>query len=284
VGDYRAVERLLQVRRHREAEEHLARELANNPGDPRGYYYLARLAYSQNDLAQAKLQVRECLARSPMDRDAQRLHALVLRYLDEPVEYEAALLELLRESPSDADALAHYARLLLGHLYLDEARDLLAAALKHDPSNREAGVVAILFAIVDGDRRGLAQALSRLLAAHPDSLYVIAQIHDAMLDMRRFFDAEHLSRQMVRMRPDSENLVRGLIELRTKTHPLAWPAYPWHRFGWRCFLVLGLLVALLLPVLPQSRAGLLPLGCLTWGFYSWAHTPLLRAWVRWRGV
>lgn len=282
MSDYQAVERLLEVRRFREAEEYLSRELAQNPNDPAGHYYLARLAYDQGDMPSAKVHVQECLAQDPFDRDGQHLLVLVQRMLGEDVECEATLLELLRAAPDDPNALARYARLLLNNLYLDEARQLVNEALRHDPHNREACIVLVLFALIDGDKDMLAESLSLLVTHHSQSMYALAAIFDALVDRGRFFEAEDLARQMVRMRPDKDTMIPALIAVRLRTHPLALPAYPLYRFGWPLAAVVGLATIALAVVPGGSPIPLLLFK--VWSLYTWLHARPLRAWIQWRGV
>jgi predicted Zn-dependent protease len=283
--DVQSIERLLDVRRFKDAEERIHAAIAENPDDPNAHYYLGRLAYETGDIPQAKVHAYEALARDPQSRNARRMLVAIHDTLREWPEQEAVLLDLLRETPEMADLLGLYAELMLKTLFVDRARALVAEAIRHDPATEQARLVLVRLALVDGHEREALRMLGELLAEKPQSFHLAAVLFDTLVAQRRFFQAEEVGKELVRARPDSERIVRLLIEVRLKTHPLGWPAYPYHRLGWP---VPALLVVLSLVAVVQAEGS--PLGFVLLGFtvywtlYIFAYAGLLRWWIERRGI
>jgi hypothetical protein len=96
-----------------------------------------------------------------------------------------------------------------------------------------------------------------------------------------------LSQELLRNDPDDDALERVVINLRVCTHWFAAPAYPVLRWGWAgvaAMWAIGVGGVLVLSHVAPALVGAAGVLYLAWVVHSWTFQPILRRWIRWRGV
>lgn len=281
------LERLIEVRRWGDARRLLQRLFAEDPDDAEAHCYAARIAIVQGDEAAAAEHVGLAIAADPQHWEARLIRFDLLLEGKRWGEAEQAILELLREEPADPGLLALYGRLMIFTAHFEKARALVGEALRREPAHRPARAVALLLAIVEGDRGAAEGRLAELLADDPASAGTAYALFAVLVDGRRYREALRVGQELLRHRPDSPELVEALVELRAATHPLSWPAWPAVRFGWAGSAASwGLAIAVLavLGRVAPAWVGVFAIGYLGWCVYTWTYGPLLKRWIARRGV
>jgi hypothetical protein len=101
-------------------------------------------------------------------------------------------------------------------------------------------------------------------------------------------EALEVAKEIVRADPGDADAVNAVIELRAQTHPLALPAWPLRRFGWVGSIGLWVLAVIGLQVVSKTGRVEFALGLaavwIVYAIYSWTYLPLLRRWLRARGI
>lgn len=285
--DRELLERLIEVRRWREARHLLARSLAKDPDDPSLHCQAARVALGEGDPAAADEHIRRALGLSPLHFQARALR--LQRLLDDErwSDAEAAVIELIRERPDDADLLATYAHVMLLGLNLEKARGLVEAALRREPANPSARRLDVLLATVEGRSARAREELASLLADDPEGEAVARTLLVVLLDQNQHREAERVAQALLRADPADEGMIEVVVALRARNHWLAWPSSPILRFGWLGSGGLWLFAVLALFVLRRVAPDLvLPLAAawILYVVYTWAVPPLLRRWIAHRGL
>jgi tetratricopeptide (TPR) repeat protein len=281
------IDRLIEVNRHAEARRLLQAAFAEAPDDPYAHTQAARIAYIEDDHELAWSHIGEALGADPAHFGARVLsHSLLVdqrRY----AEAETVVLELIRENPASADLIAAYARLMLLTANERKARGLVVEALRLDPQNHDARLVAVLAATVSGEHQLANEQLADLVREYPEGVAVAYTLLNALVEQNRNREAYELGRELLRADPSDTDLVETLIALRVQTHWLALPLYPLQRWGWAAAAAIwaGAIVAFAL--LRQYAPGLMgwfAFGYLAWVASSWIYPPLMRRWLTWRGL
>ena len=281
------VARLLEVGRAQEAGELLARALSESPESASIRVLSARVALLQGDVEEARTQVGRALSLEPTSFEARWLLYALERQADRHAQAEEVLTELLREYPEAPDLLAEYGSLMLETLHLEKARQLTDEALRLDPENRSARATDSLLALCEGNRERAGHRVAELIGDDPDSREAAYTLLAHLVEERRTREALELSQELLRIDPKNEHLLEAIVELRMATHPLALPLRPLQRFGWAgsAAIWFGAIVVLRW----AGRAEVpwaLPLAglYLAWVLYSWIYPPLMKRWLRARGL
>lgn len=281
------IERLIEVRRYAEARELIERGFAKAPDDPELHHFAAQVALRRNDLDCARQHVGCALAAAPSHRGARVVQFLLLYEQRAYVEAEQSIVALLSEDPRDAELLALYARLMLITLHVDKAAALVEEALRCDPHSQLVRVCHVLIATARGRRSEVDATLAELVATDPEAAAVTRTLFVVLVERRRYREALAVGQELLRGEPDDADLVEALVEVRSVTHWAALPAYPLHRWGW---LASGSMWgAYVVGIVMLGRAAPAAVGPATAGYlgyvvYSWLHRPLLRRWLRKRGI
>lgn len=281
------LEHLVELRRWADARRVLRGALQETPDDPELHAAAARVELGAGRLDEAERSADAALALAPENRRARVVRFAVLRRQDRHAEAEEAILDLLREDPTSAGLLALYAWLMVETLHLEKARALVDEALRLDPSDPTAGNLDAILSIIEGRHDGAEARLAALLRDDPDGEEVIETLLHALVARQRFRATLPVARQLLRARPDDPGLAETVIELRAVTHWSSLPLWPIHRFGWTAVIGLWLAAAFGLRLASRAFPKATAVAAVAWlGYvaYSWIQPPLVRRWVRWRGV
>jgi tetratricopeptide (TPR) repeat protein len=280
------VDLLLERSRTHEARALLSEAASGSTRDVEVLVRLARADLIDDKDDDAKAHLFDALSLDPEHEAGRYLLAAVHSDSGEYAESEALLVELIREAPEDVDYLALYARVMLLTLHFEKAGRLAEEAIRLDPSDRNALRCATLVAAVSGEPEKAREALTELVENYPLDEGVLRLLLRQLVHERRHREAEVLGRELLQLHPDDEELVDLLIELRTLTHPIAWPAYPFIRWGWTGSAVIWGIYVFGSPTFNKhypSLATPVAIGYLAWVVYSWTYQALLRKWFRRRG-
>ncbi len=281
------IERLLEVGRLREAGELIGKALAEDPDDVDIRTAAGRLYYLANDNDEARAQLQSALVNAPKHRVARFMLHLVHVEEEEFDQAEALITELIREEPANATFLALYARLMVLTFHIDKARALLEEAYRLDPHDREARFVNLLIAVVERRRGDADEQLADLLRESPDDQRVLWSLYRVLCERRRHRAAFAIGQQLLRLQPTNTSLIEALVELRTLTHWVAIPAYPFTRWGWGAVAAAWITAIVVIRAIAKVNpplAGTLGLIYFVYVVYTWVYPPLLKRWIRWRGV
>jgi tetratricopeptide (TPR) repeat protein len=281
------VERLLDVERVADARRLLAPAIAQAPDDAELQFLLARAAWIDEDTVEAEQHLRRVLAGDPEHVGARLLLSQVAQAAERYAEAEQLIVDLIREYPDRAELLASYARLMLITGYLDKADRLTREALRRDPDSEGALLVRTLLAAARGQHDAAHETLAELIARDPEAEHLARALFYLLVKDRRFREAEKIGQQLLRSRPNDNDLVEALIELRQTTHWAAIPAYPFIRFGWAGVAgvwIVGMIGSRILAQYSQTAAGWFSATYIGLCIYSWIYPGLLRRWIRARGM
>ncbi len=278
---------MLDVGRFRQARELLQARLQSAPNEVQAHYYLAQ-AFAQEDLdEEAEEHVSQALAYDPRHFGARWLAAALRTNNGRYPEAEELITGLIRENPEAAGLYALYARLMLLTAHLEKSRALLNEALRLDPTHEEARLAAALLAIVTGNHALANATLEELVRERPAAGRVASTLFYALVQQRRYREAQLIGQQLLRSDPSNAHLLEALVEVRVQTHWASWPVYPFVRWGWLGVAGVWLGVGVVLRALgsnsPRLATGL-GIAYLALVIYSWTYTPLLKRWIRTRGM
>jgi predicted Zn-dependent protease len=284
---YLQVERLIEVKRYREARQMVAKALSEYPDEPFLHCLAARIAIAQNATDEAWSHVDTALKQDPSHSVARMLAFQLLDDAGDHTEAERVIIELIRDYPEDATLYAFYARLMLMTLHVDKAEALVREAIRLDPNDETARFINVLITVIRGRREDADQQLKKLIRENPDSLDVMYLLFNMLIEQSRFREAEKLGQQILRLVPDDQELSEQLIELRTVTHWAALPAYFGNRYGWKASIGIWIGAIILIMTLGQispGLAGTLGIVYFGWVVYTWTYRPILKRWIRYRGL
>jgi predicted Zn-dependent protease len=285
---HRQLEQLLEQRRTRVAKGVLEQAFAKDPNDPENHYFAARVAEIEGDLATAKGHVFELLAGRPHHVAGRSLAIEIARKSKDYTLAEEYALGLIRDNPADGHFYAQYAFVMLETLHVDKARGLIREALRISPDDQLARVLDVLASIIAGERRRAREGLTELCRTNPDALSVAWTIIAVLQAEHRDAEALEVAKEVVRADPGDVDAVNAVIELRAQTHLLALPAWPLRRFGWGGSIGLWVFAVIALQAASRTNNVALAAGLggawVLYAVYSWTYLPLLRRWIRARGV
>lgn len=282
-----AIDLLLERRRTQEARHVLGPALQTNPESADLLVRFARAELIDDNDGEARVYLEAAVRSEPEHRFARYLLAALLCDAADYAQAESLLIGLLADAPTDADVLSLYSRTMLLSLHFDKAHRLAEAAVRNDPGNPAALRAVALVALVQGSKEERALAFQQIVAASPEDVDVARLLLYALVEEGRHREAFGLGQQLLRQKPDDNDLVNALVELRTLTHPAAFPCYPFVKWGWVGSIILWGGFVLLMPVLRERSpafAGPVAVAYLSLVVYSWTYQPLLRRYLRWRGV
>jgi predicted Zn-dependent protease len=278
---------LLEVGRFTEAHQLLEQYFTENPGDPEAHLYAAVLAQAEEDPERAEQHIRETLRRNPQHRSAKLVLFDVLTDQERWTEAEKLILQLIKEDPEDPLTLALYAQLMLCTLHVDKAAALAEEALRRDPNGRTARLVHVLVETVRGNRSAVEQNLSELIKEDPESYRVVAMLYTVLVNQKRYREALQIAQQLLRYDPNNTALVDDLVELRVHTHPTAILRAPFVKWGWFGSVALWVIAIVTVRILARvnvTAALVFVAAYIGLCLYSWIHPPMLRWWIRRRGI
>lgn len=268
----------IERRRLGDARRVLGEGLTQFPQDPDLLFHSAQVEWLADDNAAAENTVRQVLVVEPEHRPARQLLATLLVEKHDYADAELLLIGLIREYPEHADLYGRYARLMLRTLHLDKAEQLAREGLKYDPENAEC---LLAIALCETARNGARPnaALTKLLAAHPESLSSVHALVIALLESGRVAEAHRVAQGAMRADPANENLVTLVRELRVQNHWSMKPLWPLQKWGWGASAAMwvgGILVTNTLQRAAPQAATPFAFAWLAYAIYSWVWPPILR--------
>ncbi|WP_437967954.1 hypothetical protein WMF04_01045 [Sorangium sp. So ce260] len=282
------LEHLLETRRVDVARRVLERAFSENPSEPENHYYAARVADLAGDRAEAARQIGQLLTLAPDHVGGLSLAVELARKGKEHALAEQHALELIRRNPERGHTYAQYALVMLETLHVEKARALALEARRLSPEDELAHVLDVLTSIVVGEREQARQDLAQLVQRNPDALSVAWTLMTVLEADHRYRDALEVAKEVVRATPDDPDAIRAVIELGARAHPLALPAWPLQRFGYFASIGLWIAVAVTVSIALEARSFSLAawVGGLwvVYAVYAWTYLPLLRRWIRARGL
>jgi len=286
--EYAQLERLLEVKRLKEADELIGRLLAEAPGDPNLCWYAARAALLNQDLDEGRRQIEAALSADPEHFGARFLLFRIELHVNHYAEAEQLITGLIREYPEDPDLFTEYADLMIETLHLDKARQLTDEALRLDPDNRSARLTDVLLSTIEGQRDRADTHLSDLVREDPEAREVAFTLLQSLTEQRRSEEALELCQELMRSDPGNENLVELAVALRVQTHPLALPLWPMQRFGWAASGAIWVGAVLSFALLRRQSDNPWAAAAVgvyvAWVVYTWAYGPIMTRWLRARGI
>ncbi|WP_437813686.1 tetratricopeptide repeat protein [Sorangium sp. So ce1078] len=282
------LEHLLETRRVDIARRVLERAFSESPSEPENHYYAARVADLAGDRAEATRQIGQLLTLAPDHVGGLSLAVELARKGKQHSLAEQHALELIRRNPERGHTYAQYALVMLETLHVEKARALTLEARRLSPEDELAHVLDVLTSIVVGEREQARQDLAQLVQRYPDALSVAWTLMTVLEADHRYRDALEVAKEVVRATPDDPDAVRAVIEFGARAHPLALPAWPLQRFGYFASIGLWIAVAVTVSIALETRN--FSLAAWVGGFwivyavYLWTYLPLLRRWIRARGL
>ncbi|MBZ0113356.1 MAG: tetratricopeptide repeat protein [Thermoanaerobaculia bacterium] len=281
-----SVARLIEIGRLGDAKRLLGQAIAHEPENPRGELLAGHIALLEGNTAAAETYASAALARDPHNLATGELLYEILAQQKRWAEAERIVIELIRAHPTDADLFASYCHLMLCTLHVDKASELSKEALRLDPQNDRARLMGVLVGLVRGDASTQYQ-VEKLVSEDPESRWVVTLLFTSLVDQKRFEEALRVGQQLLRANPNNTALTEALVELRMQTHWIAAPARPLARWGWfgaAALWVLALVTIRLASALQSTVALWLAGAYLAYCLYTWIYPPLLRRWIRHRGI
>ncbi|MCP3981154.1 MAG: tetratricopeptide repeat protein [bacterium] len=281
------LDRLLEVGRSAEARQLLEKAFVENPDAPEAHYYCARIACLEDDYDAAREHLESALSSDPKYQEARYLLFCVDLDMHRWAAAEQTIIELIREEPYNPYFLAGYGQVMLYTVNLGKASELAQEALRRDPENAEAKSLAVMVAAVRGDTDLAAENLAELIRRGPEDEATVRTLFYVLVEQKRNREALRVGQQLLRERPEDQNLVDAIIELRLSTHWVALPAYPMVRWGWFgagsvwVVMIVGMTT---IGAFSEVAGGAFATICLIYIVYSWTFPFLLRRWLQSRGV
>lgn len=278
---------LLQIGRTKHARALLAQHLRQEPGDHVALYYLARAAVIDQEPREARELLQRSLALHPHARGPR---ALLFHVEFEESQYEPAeqlVISLIRDNPREPDYLAMYAKLMLFTGHVTKAEQLTAEAMKLDPQHVEARRVMVLLDVVSGKHHSASETIGTLIAEDPQNAALAHTLFYVLVSRGQLEAAERLGQELLRLTPDNPTLVNALVELRVISHPMGLPLYPFRKWGWLGSAGLWIGVIFGCRLLERYNQPLATAILFTYVFvalYSWVYPPIMRRWLRARGI
>lgn len=268
----------IERRRLKDAQRVLKEGLSQYPQDPDLLFHAAQVDWLGDDSVTAETTVRQLLVHSPEHAPARQLLASLLAERNEFADAELLIIGLLRDYPENADLYGRYARLMLRTLHLDKAEQLALEGLRYDPENDECLLAIALCETARNGSRPNA-ALTKLLAAHPESLSTVHALVIALVDTGRIDEAHRIAQGALRADPANENLVTLVRELRIQNHWSMKPLWPLQKWGWGASAAMWVGAFVVSNMLQRvAPAAALPFACfwIAYAVYSWVWPPLIR--------
>ncbi|WP_329584353.1 tetratricopeptide repeat protein [Kitasatospora sp. NBC_01250] len=168
---------LMELDRFDEARVLLARRLAEDPTDVRGWVRLARCHLSVREYEEVLAATGEALALAPEDFDAHQVRAYALRRLGRPDESLAAAQEAVRIDPQRWQGFAALSESLIAwQPRWPEAFDAAAQAVRLGPQETGAHYALWKAALVNGRADVLRQALLETLRIDPQNAWALGEL------------------------------------------------------------------------------------------------------------
>jgi len=285
LGDaLRRIEYLLERDRLAQAKEVIGDALRHHPEEARLLVCSAYVDHREGRDEEALAGLKHALALAPEDYAARVLLFDLEEDMHRYADAERTVIDLIRDHPEDASLYAKYALLMLRTFHLDKARKLVAESLRLAPDDADALFAAALCQIVDPRGAGDDGGLEALVRLYPERTSTAAALMASLAERRRHREALSVAQALLRVHPDSQELVDAVIDLRLRTHWSTWPLWPMLRFGWLgaagTWLVLVAILTVLGARLPPAWGVGLTSVALAYVAYSWIYPPLLRRWLR----
>lgn len=166
------------------------------------------------------------------------------------VESEQAFLRSLEIEPTNAEALARYAHLMLLTGYDQKAHELLKEALSIDPQNPSALHFKLEYETVNRREKERKKTEIDYIEAETEEVDKLVHLANLALQKKRYREAREYLRQAIALDPLNQNVLNVLLQVDRILHPLYW-------FNRSLYTPLGILIwiamAALLVVLFQLR-------------------------------
>ncbi len=275
----------LSLRRYAKVIELVKEALAENPGEPKYYFYLGVCFYSLERYREAEENLQEALVLG-YDKEA------VFEWLGDVytktkrwMEAERAYLDALSDNPESARVHASYAMLMRETGHNDKGEQLMRKALELDPEDDYVVRSHYMFALTKDSRLQQIQSLERLMQVSGDQIAI--EVHlglDALYRDRLTVARDHF-RQAFLLDPTNKELAELLEELDWGRHPVLVPLRLVEKIGGPMVVyVVGLGSILGTRALGWEQATIVLLILyFTYLIYSWTAKPLAKLLTRIRG-
>jgi predicted Zn-dependent protease len=268
----------IERRRLADARRVLAEGLAQFPQDGDLLFHSAQVDWLADDAKTAENTVRQVLVLEPTHAPARQLLASLLMDRAEFADAELLIIGLLRDYPESADLYGRYSRLMLRTLHLPKAELLAREGLRYDPENDEC---LLALALCETARSGSKPnaGLTKLLAAHPESLSSVHALVVALVNSGRVEEAHRVAQGAMRADPANENLVSLVRELRIQNHWSMKPLWPLQKWGWGASAAMWVGALVIMRTLEKAAPGAafpFAMVWLSYAIYSWVWPPLIR--------
>jgi len=180
------------------------------------HFILADVAFQNDDLAEARTELRLALAWDPESGYLEARLADVLVRLREHGEAMRHAKRAVKLAPDLAEGHLVYAIVLLEAGHLADGRAELEAALRADPATRDAYLLLALAARVAGDAAGERGAYERMAVAFPESFEPHAHLADLAAETGDDGAAARHLADVLERAPGMGEAVRRLGALREK--------------------------------------------------------------------
>lgn len=279
---------LIEIKRYQEAKHRIQGAMQEQPSDAELFFAAAVIENDLGNLAEAQQLVLEGLSNEPKHHGLRYMQFLVLKENAEYAEAEEVIIPLLNESPSKPDYLCGYAQLMMLTFHLEKARALCDEALRVAPENIKATSTSYLLNICSGKADASDHELQNIILQDPESEHTLSLIATDMLEKKKYRQAQNIVQELVRIDPHDQGYIDSAIEIRTLTHWTSLPNWPLNRFGWPASVAIWLVAVILLRFIGDSPEATwvtpFAYSYLAWVVYTWVQPPLLKAWLKRRGI
>ena len=272
---------LIDRRRFVQARQLLSTGIQHNPDHTQLLYLCAFVDFATEQTAAADETLDRVLATEPKHYGGRTLRGEIYESRKRYSDAEAVWIDLLKDYPENPDCYAHYADLMLRTLHFEKAERLTREGLRHDPTHWQCLYVAYLIDVIQGRTgSGYSEHLQQLLHDHPERVHSLLALVIALNERGDTQGALRVAQQLLRMRPDSEQIVNLVRVLKRQDHWSLLPLYPMRRWGWSgaaAVTAIGIIgVRLAGHTLPPAIALTIAYVWLGYVVYSWVWPRILQ--------
>ncbi|MGH1541087.1 MAG: tetratricopeptide repeat protein [Arenicella sp.] len=279
--------KLIELRRYDEARKQAQQGIAQSPENAGLYHAAAHIEWLCDEIELGLSIAEQGLGIDPAHEQLRYVFFNLLVESERYSEAEAIIADLISGSPEDADYLCAYSRLMMQTFYLEKARALCDEALRVSPDHEPAQILNHLLNIIDGKKDQAADDLAILVRNNPENERLLGLVANSLVDQKRYSEAQRVAQELIRMDPGDSDYVDMAVSLRTINHWSSWPNWPLNRFGWVASIVIWLGAIGLIRFMETSNnlwVTTFVFVYIGWVVYSWVQPPLLKKWLKHRGI
>jgi tetratricopeptide (TPR) repeat protein len=222
----RELEFLAERGRLAQAREKVADLLRENPSSVSGLIFSAWIENRLGNNKKALAIISQSLAAAPNNENALAVLFTVFRDLRRFSEAENTIKNLLKIAPENGQHYAQYALLKLKKFHLQEARKLIAEAMRLSPDDVYVKVISLLITIARGGATELDHQLSDIIRNYPDRIQTTFAIFAVLERKGHYREALKIAQELLRTDPDNRGFLKAVIHLKVLSHPLMVPLHP----------------------------------------------------------